>query len=194
MPRLSTIDQMDEGIRSEIGLLRMQGRTIDEILEALRALKVATPSRSALGRHIQGLDRLGEKLRKSRQVTEVLARELGSAPESKVAQVGIELVHTAILNLFLNDAEGGGPEANKGGLEALAGNPDGLMKLAQALSNLTRASKTNMDVITAAELRGAARGKREAAAAVETIGRERGISAATLDAIKAGIFGVKVAP
>jgi hypothetical protein len=184
---------MPEAIREQIGLLRMQGRTIDEILEALKAVKIATPSRSALGRHIQGLDRLGEKLRKSRQMAEALAREMGNAPESRTAQVGIEMVHTAILDLFLAGAEGGGPDADKAGMAALAGNPDGLMKLAKALRDLTGASKANVDFVTAAEKRAEDRARKAAAASVDTVGRERGIGKETLEAIKAGIFGIKTA-
>ncbi len=40
-------------------------------------------------------------------------------------------------------------------------------------------------------MRATLKAKKEAATAVEAIGRERGISGETLDAIKAGILGVK---
>jgi hypothetical protein len=189
MPRASSIDQMPEGIRSEIGRLRTQGVTIDGIIEHLRQLHGAAPSRSALGRHIRGLDKLGEKMRRSRDVASALVRELGDAPESTAARVNIELIHTAVLDLFVRAGEGEMIDGD--GAAALAGNPEGVMMLAKALDHLARASKTNVDFIAAAEARAAARAKTEAASVAETVARERGISGDTIEAIKRGIFGVK---
>ena len=171
MTRLSTVDQLPEPIRAEIGRLRTQGCTIDQIVAHLRTLYGSTPSRSALGRHIQGLDKLGEKMRRSRDVAAALVRELGDAPESTAARLNIELIHSA----------------------ALDGNPEGVMMLAKALDHLSRASKTNVDFVAAAEKRAAERTKKEAAVAVETVAKARGISGDTLEAIKAGIFGVRAA-
>ena len=194
MPRPSTIDKLPEEVRAEIGRLRQNGRSIDEILAHLRKMDgIAPVSRSALGRHVAGLAKLGERIRRSREVATALVHELGDAPESQSARVGIELMQTAILDLFMR-AEGdtiGGGEANAGGLAAVAGDPKGIHDLAKALDHLSRASRTNLDFMAAAEKRVAERAKREAVAQVETIGREKGISAETLNAIKAGIFGVK---
>ena len=81
----------------------------------------------------------------------------------------------------------------EGGREALAGDPEGVMMLSKALDHLTRASRSNVEFIAAAEKRAAERARKEAASAAEVVARERGISAETLDAIKAGIFGVKAA-
>jgi len=180
---------MPEEIRSEIGRLRMQGCTIDAIVAHLQTLYGKAPSRSALGRHIQGLDKLGEKMRRSRQVAEALVAELGDAPESTAARINIELMHNVILDLFMHSADGA-EGVDDGGAAALAGNPEGAMMLAKALDHLTRASKSNVQFIEAAEKRATERTKKAASAAVETVGRERGISADTLEAIKAGIFGV----
>jgi hypothetical protein len=189
MPRPSSIDQMPEEIRSEIGRLRMQGCTIDAIVAHLQTLYGTAPSRSALGRHIQGLDKLGEKMRRSRQVAEALVQELGDAPESTAARMNVELMHNVILDLFMHDADGA-EGVDEIGKAALAGNPEGVMMLAKALDHLTRASKTNVDFIAAAEKRAVERTKKAVATAVEAVGRERGISADTLAAIRAGVFGV----
>ena len=89
MGRPSSIDQLPEEIRAEIGRLRGMGWTIDQILEKLRELLDSAPSRSALGRHIAGMDKLGERMRRSRQVAEALVRELGDAPESRAARLNI---------------------------------------------------------------------------------------------------------
>lgn len=190
MPRPSSVDKLPEAVRAEIGRLRDIGWTIDEILEHLRGLLDKAPSRSALGRHIQGLDKLGERMRRSRQVAEALVHELGDAPESRAARLNIELMHSAILDVFMRAADG---DDEAGANPALQGDPESAMFLAKALDHLARASKTNVDFVEAAERRAAERAKKEAASAVEQVGRAKGISAETLEAIKAGIFGVKAA-
>lgn len=192
MARPSSVDRLPEEVRVEIGRLRGMGWTIDQILEHLRGLLDQAPSRSALGRHIQGLDALGERMRRSRHVAEALVRELGDAPESRTARLNIELLHSAILDLHMRAAdgeEGSDPE----GLAALAGNPEGAMMLAKALDHLTRASRANVEFVAKAEARAAERAKRDAAKAVESVARAKGLSPETLAAIKEGIFGVKAA-
>nr|WP_294547649.1 DUF3486 family protein [uncultured Rhodopila sp.] len=191
MSRPSSVDKLPEEVRAEIGRLRGMGWTIDQILEKLRELLDSAPSRSALGRHIAGMDKLGERMRRSRQVAEALVRELGDAPESRAARLNIELLHGAVMDLFMK--AGDGEPVDGDGAAALAGNPEGVMMLAKALDHLSKASKTNVDFIRLAEERAATRAKKEAAVAVEAVARERGISGETLEAIKAGIFGVRAA-
>ncbi len=192
MPRPSSVDRLPEETRVLIGRLRGVGWTIDQIHEHLQGLLDRAPSRSALGRHIKGLDALGERMRRSRQVAEALVRELGDAPESRAARLNIELLHSAILDLHMRAAEGD-DGSDPEGIAALAGNPEGAMMLAKALDHLARASKSNVEFLAAAEKRAAERAKKDAASAVEQVGRARGISAETLEAIKAGIFGVRAA-
>lgn len=190
MSRPSTIDQLPEEIRAEIGRLRTQGVTLDGILAHLRMLHGATHvSRSALGRHVKSMERLGERVRRSRQVAEALVKELGDAPEGEAARLNIELMHGAVMDLFMRSAEG--EDVAEGGKDALAGDPQGVMMLAKALDHLTHASRSNVAFIEAAEKRATERAKRDAAKAVEVVAREKGLSADTLAAIKAGIFGVR---
>lgn len=191
MARPSSIDQLPEEIRVEIGRLRGLGCTIDQILDHLRGLLDRAPSRSALGRHIKGMDQVAERLRQSRQVAEALVRELGDAPESRTARLNIELLHTAIMDLFMKAADGEAEGVDADGRAALAGNPEGVQLLAKALDHLGRASRSNVEFLLAAERRAAERAKREAATAVEAVGKERGISAETIHALKAGVFGVR---
>lgn len=192
MARPSSIDKLPEPIRAEIGKLRGQGWTIDQILEHLRGLYDKAPSRSALGRHIQSLEKIGEQMRRSRQVTEALVHSLGDEPESRAARLNIELMHGAVLDLFLKATEGGG-EIDADGKAALAGNPEGVMLFAKALHHLAAASKINVDFIAKAKEQAEVAVKKSAATAVERVARERGLTADTLAAIKAGIFGVKAA-
>lgn len=193
MARPSSVDKLPETIRQEIGRLRQNGRSIDEILGHLKTMDGIAPiSRSALGRHLQGMEKVGERIRRSRQVAEALVHEMGDAPESQAARVTIELMHTVVMDLFTR-AESGDEGVSPDGVAALAGSPEGIMLLAKALDHLTRASRSNVEFIARAEARAAERTKKEAASAMDAVAREKGISADTLDAIKRGIFGVKPA-
>jgi hypothetical protein len=195
--RPSSIDELPEEIRAEIGRLRTQGATIDRIVEHLRGLVGSAldeaPSRSAIGRHVKKMAFIGEKLRRSREVAEALVRELGDQPASKAAQLNIELLHGAVFDLFNRaDPASGDLELVDGdGRAALAGNPEGIMMLAKSLDHLTRASKSDVEFVAKVEARAAEKAKREAVAAVEAISKAEGISGKTMAAIKAGIFGVR---
>ena len=147
-------------------------------------------SRSALGRHVKGLDVIGERLRRSRMVAEALVHELGDAPESKAARLNIELMHNALLDLFMSDADGG--DINELGKAALKGNPEGVMQLSRALADLARASKTNADYIEQAEKRAERRALTAAAAVVDEVAKETGggLTGETVEKIKARIFGI----
>ena len=192
MTRHSSIDKLPAQIREAIGKLRQDGHTIDEILAHLADMQ-SQVSRSALGRHIKGLDAIGEKMRRSRSVAEALVRELGDAPESRAARLNIELLHNTILDLFMRaaDAEGDPAQIDKSGQAMLDGNPEGAMMLAKALESLSRASKTNVEFLAAAEKRATEKAKAEAVEAVESVAKTQGLTGDTVAAIKASIFGVK---
>jgi hypothetical protein len=192
MARPSSIDKLPPEVRELIGKLRGEGHTLDQIMSHLADMRShVAVSRSALGRHIKGFDKLAEKMRSSRVVAEALVRELGDAPESKTARLNIELLHGAINDLFINALERGQVDAD--GHAALQGNPEGLMMLAKALAELGRASKSNVEFLTLAEKRAAERAKAEAMAAVEEVARDKsaGLTGDTVAVIKARIFGVK---
>jgi hypothetical protein len=191
MPRPSKIDRLPPEVREEIGRLRANGRSIDEILAKLRELE-ADVSRSALGRHVQRLDQLGEKLRRSRAMAEGLARGLGERPADEVTRANIELMHDALFNLLQDAALAEDGEEGEGAdIRAMVRNPMGAKLIAEALERLTKASRGNVQFVEQIEQRVAARSKAEAAQAVEKAARARGLSAETAEVIKAAIFGVK---
>ncbi len=177
MARKSSIDKLPVELVGAITKLRDQGRTIDEILAYLADLQTQV-SRSALGRHVKGLDEAIDRMRQSRIVAETLVDKLGDAPGSKQAQVNIELLHGVIMDFMLK---------NEGG----AHDPEGLMMLARALADIGRANKLNIDYVLAAEKRGREQAQREAAEAVDEVAKSGGLSAVTAQEIKAKIFGVK---
>ncbi|OUJ01536.1 DUF3486 family protein [Acetobacter cibinongensis] len=187
MARPSSVDQLEPEIRDEIGRLRGNGHTLDEILAALRELDVTSISRSALGRHVQSMEKVGQKLRHSRNIAEALVRQLGDAPASRSAQLNIELLHSVILDLNLASEE----KADADGLAALKGNPEGIMLLAKAIDHLTKSSKADIDNQQQIEARVEKRLKAQAEQHVVSEAKKRGISAETVKALMEGAFGVK---
>jgi len=186
MGRPSTIDRLPSEIREAIGRLRDHGKTIDEILEHLRAMEVDV-SRSALGRHIQGMEVVGERLRRSRAMGEALGRQLGDAPESQMTRLNIELLQTFIFDM-MSGAEG---DSESGAAMAeMLKNPKAVALIAEATERLTKASRNNAEYIATVEKRAEERTKKAAMKAVETVAKQGGLSGDTIAAIKAGIFGI----
>jgi hypothetical protein len=174
--RPSSIDRLPAEIREAIGRLREHGKTVDEILDHLRTLEIEV-SRSALGRHVKGMAAMGERLRRSRAMAEGLARQLGETPGDKMARLNIELLHSVVNDLLAaaDGEEGGALEAKDAGV------------LAAAIERLTKAARQDQDYVLKLETRV----KEDAAKSVETVGKAQGLTAKTIDAIKASIFGVK---
>ena len=187
MVRPSTIARLPGEIREAIGRLREQGRTLDEILTHLQGMEV-TVSRSALGRHVQQMDKVGERLRRSRAISEALVRQLGDAPESQTARLNIEMMHSFLFD-FLASAEEGAEEGSEAAL-AHVRDPKSVALMAEAVQRLTTASRNNADYVARLEDRAAAKAKAGAARAAEAVAREKGLSADTVRAIKASILGV----
>jgi hypothetical protein len=187
MARPSTIARLPGEIREAIGRLRDQGRTLDEILTHLQGMEV-TVSRSALGRHVQQMDKVGERLRRSRAISEALVRQLGDAPESQTARLNIEMMHSFLFD-FLASAEEGAEEGSEAAL-AHVRDPKSVALMAEAVQRLTTASRQNVEFVARVEDRAAAKAKAGAARAAEAVAREKGLSADTVRAIKASILGV----
>ncbi|MCA3313479.1 MAG: DUF3486 family protein [Roseomonas sp.] len=187
MARPSTIARLPGEIREAIGRLRDQGRTLDEILTHLQSMEV-TVSRSALGRHVQQMDKVGERLRRSRAISETLVRQLGDAPESQTARLNIEMMHSFLFD-FLASAEEGAEEGSEAAM-AHVRDPKSVALMAEAVQRLTTASRQNAEFVARLEDRAAAKAKAGAARAAEAVAREKGLSAETVRAIKASILGV----
>jgi hypothetical protein len=145
MPRQSTVKRLPPQIRDRIGQLLDQGRTLDEIMQHLAQLDVQI-SRSALGRYKQHLDKVSERIRRSRDMAEALVRNLGEAPESKTARLNMELLHSVILDMLsqLPDAE---TEDGEGQGPLLTLEPMGAMLMAKSLDHLARAKKADADLV-----------------------------------------------
>jgi len=195
MSRPSKIDRLPPEIREEIGSLRERGYTIDEILGHLRAFEIAPqdrPSRSGLHRHIQGLDKISERLMRSRSVAEALVRKHGDAPEGRQARLNIEIMHSIVMDLLMAAGDQDGEAAESG---AVTFDPQQVSLLGRTLRDLSSASKTDADLIT--KLReeqrklAEAEMKKRVDVAMVAVGKEKGLSADTIDMIKSQMLGIR---
>ncbi|WP_035692798.1 phage protein Gp27 family protein [Azospirillum halopraeferens] len=167
----SKVDKLPEGLREGIAQLWTSGRyTVDQILTHLHDLAAgrrtmlppeldvavsvtpeALPSRSRLHAHLQGVDQVADRLQRSRAVAEALVKKLGDEPESRTARLNIELLHSAVLDLFMAADEqrasdgGGSDDAPEGPPVPMT--PETVMFLAKALKDLSSARKTDADLI-----------------------------------------------
>lgn len=182
MARPSSISKLPNQIREKIGQLRDGGCTIDEILEHLNKLSVDV-SRSALGRHIKKTEQVAERIRKSRMVAEAVGREFGDNEASRVARTNMEIMHSLLMKLMVGDDD----EERE-----ISFDPKEAMFLATALEKLSKASKSDLETqIKAAVEKERREAMTQAADKAETIARKQGLSAETVNAIKAGILGIE---
>lgn len=161
MGRISTFKRLPPEVRDKIGALFDQGCTLDQILDALGTLDVAV-SRSALHRYKQHIDKVGEKIHRSREIADAVVRKLGDTPENKTTRMNMELMQGVILDI-LSEADSE-TEPAKGG----ASTPMGAMLLAKALEHLAKTAKHDADLTT--KLKDAAR--KEAEAKLEAAAKE----------------------
>lgn len=200
MGRKSSIDRLPEEIREEVGRLNQMGWTLDQILEHLRTLLDRAPSRSALGRHIQRVERTMARLRQTRQIGEAVARSLGDAPDSVAARVNAELLHGMIFDLLSIEPGDAEPREGADGEDGearlpLAQDPLAIGRIAKAVKDLAAAAKVNVDYIAAVEARAAAQARRDAlTAAADTAAsaaRESGLSADAVARMRREILGLR---
>lgn len=176
----SSIDRLPEEVREQIGRLRVQGRTIDEILAHLKTLDVEV-SRSALGRHTKRLETLKERMQSSRDLALALADRYGDKPDNQLARLNLELLHSVVLQIVTAST----PD-DDGELQPVTFSPEDAMFLGRTLQSLASAQKTDSDrqLIVRRETAKLAANK------AEEVGKARGISAETMAAIVHAVLGV----
>jgi hypothetical protein len=196
MGRASKISRMPAAIRDRIAAWHAAGHSIDEIMASCLAEfpdvpPEAWPARSRFGVHMQGLDKLGVTIQRSRIIAEVLVQRLGDAPESRQARLNIELLHSVVTNLMLEAVKGG-----KDG-QPVSLPPDQVQALAKSLDHLARAQRTDMEATLHLRKELALKQNSritKAAADVATIAKASGLSAERIAELQAKVAGLRVEP
>lgn len=212
--RPSKVDKLPEPLREGIAQLWHSGRYgLDEILRHLTDLSegrrsllppeldVAVsvtaddlPSRSRLHAHLQGLDRVAEKVGRSRAVAEALVKRYGDEPESRTARLNIELAHSAVLDLFLADGAGAGGDGEDGAATPVTLDPEGVMFVSRAIKDLASARKADAELALKLRQEFArkvdTRLKAIAADAVPATASPAEVKAALLKRIREEVYGI----
>lgn len=187
MARRSTLDDLPQEVLDWMMRLREQGRTYDEIVTALRGLDtlVVQPSRSAIHRYMQRAEKARDLVQRQRLVAEAMtSRDLGDVDDSQVARGNMIMMHA-----ILTDIQMAALEAADGENADLRLGPQQAMQLAKALDHLAKAAKDSVATAVAIEERAARKARTQAAETAGVLARERGLSAADIEAIQRGIIG-----
>lgn len=167
MGRRSSIGRLPAEIRDLIDNLLKRGRTLDEILAKLRELDVGV-SRSALGRYKQDFDKVGERMRRVREIANTFVEKLGAVPEGKQGRLIVELMQTVIFEVLMAQTEG-----DDGAAEVKA---QDVFFLAKGIRDLTQAEKMSAErefAIRQETARGAAE---RAVAIAQKLATEKGVT------------------
>ncbi|CAI2786592.1 Protein of uncharacterised function (DUF3486) [Serratia ficaria] len=163
-------------------MLRDKRHTQEEIREAINALidQHELPddmqlSRTGLNRYASRMEAIGSKIRASREMAEIWAAKLGSAPTSDVGKLLMEFVKTLAFETSMSLAEEEGTVA-----------PKALGQLALVAQRIEAAQMVSYK--REKEIRQAF--AEEAAAAAEKITKQAGLTAETAADIRRQILGI----
>ncbi|HBQ2372446.1 TPA: DUF3486 family protein [Klebsiella pneumoniae] len=181
--RPSKIDLLPDGVRDQLHqMLREKRHTQEEIREAINELidghnlpDDMKLSRTGLNRYASKMEAFGAKIRASREMAEIWAAKLGSAPSSDVGKLLLEFVKTMAFETSMSLADGADPVEPKA-LGQLA-------LVAQRLEAAAMASHKREKEIRQAFAE-------EAAAQAEKITKSAGLSAETAADIRRQILGI----
>ncbi|MET5233184.1 DUF3486 family protein [Serratia marcescens] len=181
--RPSKVDLLPEAIRDALHqMLRDKRHTQEEIREAINTLidQHELPddmqlSRTGLNRYASRMEAIGSKIRASREMAEVWAAKLGSAPTSDVGKLLMEFVKTLAFETTMTLSEGDDPVA-----------PKALGQLALVAQRIEAAQMVSHK--REKEIRQAF--AEEAAAAAEKITKQAGLTAETAATIRREILGI----
>lgn len=184
MAQKSSLKKLPDTIRTKVDAMIKEGDwTIDEIVQYLD--EAGHPkSRSSVGRYVQNIEKVGAKLRQSREITEALVSELGdSAAQGKQGRLLVEMARGLVFELMmkLQDSENAALDTKD------------VANLGKGLAELGRALRLDQDFETKIAERVEKQVREQAAAAVDDViaGGDKGLSADTVTSIRAAILGVR---
>lgn len=197
MGRQSAIDRLPPEIRDALNAwLRDPAitqaeaveRTADLVAELNERLpeedQLSAPSKSSVNRYSQRMERVGERLRQSREVAQMWIDKLGAKPQGQLGNLVTEMLRSLAFELAMKLSEAELDE------ESLPGVIEMCRELSLTATRLEKATSEN--VKREAEIRKQEREKaaEEAAQTVERSLATQGMSREGIDAIKRDILGI----
>lgn len=106
MAQKSSIETLPQALFDEVNrCLVVEKMTIEQIVAHLATLG-AKLSPSAVGRHKLKIDEVTKRLQESRIIAEAVGRELGDAPDDKMAALAVEMLQEHIMRLTMRSEDG----------------------------------------------------------------------------------------
>ncbi len=174
----SSIDRLPEDIRTQLQELLRDPRVTQ--LEATRRINAILEeqgnlplSKSSVNRYAVRMDKIGARIRQSREVAQMWIGKLGAEPQGEVGKLLNEMVRNLAFEATTEMLDGEAP------IE-----PKMLKDLAIAIERLERAASEN--VSREKEIR--KRAIEEAAATVEETAKQSGVSADTIKIIRRDVL------
>lgn len=186
MPRPSSIDTLPPDVLEQLqALLRDPRCTQLGATARINAILAETGrddviSKSAVNRYAVKMDRVGDKLRQSREMAEMWIGKIGATPQGQLGHLINEMLRTLTFDLSLKLQDG---EITA---EDMPGTIDMLKNLSLSVMRLERASSEN--VKREQEIRTQERSV--AADLAAKAGRSRGLTAEAVDALRREILGI----
>lgn len=185
--RPSSIDRLPPEAREALNTwLRDPGLTKEESTDRTNALLAEIGvdhriSHSAVNRYSQRMEKIGAKLRQSREVSEMWIANLGSQPQGQLGKLINEMIRTMAFETGAALAESGDPVP-----------PKVLKDLALAVQRLESAANMNEERERKIRDEERARVLAEAAEKVEAVSHSGGgMSRESVDTIKREILGIR---
>ena len=181
MARKSSIDLLPKAIRDALHeLLRDPAVGQVETAQRVNALLEAEGheqrvSKSAVNRYSQRMDAIGDKMRQSREIADMWIGRLGNEPQGQVGKLLNEFTRTMAFETALHLSEGEDPIP-----------PKLLKELSLSIKHLEEAASVNEK--REREIR--KRATEEAAAAVDAVAKQQGLTRDGVKAIKEQILGI----
>lgn len=189
MPRKSSISRLPSEVKSYIeAMLATGAQTLDQLISDLQerfpaeSSAGALPSRSAMHRYGQKLDRRLAAIKASTEAARMISEHAGDSQDAR-SEALTAIVQTELFEAILNLQEADDPEMDAGERIAM------LSAAAKNIATLTRSS-VNLKKFQA-EAAEAARKKAfaEAAQQAAETGKQQGLSKTGVEALRAAILG-----
>lgn len=181
MVRRSSIKTLPPEILESVNRALTEGeRTIDEVTAHLEELGHPR-SRSAVGRHAKNLSDVAERLKRSREMSQALVKEIGPEVASgKTGRLLVEILQSICFDHLLVKADD-----KKSDLES-----QDFFFLAKALKEMASAQKIDVDRELKIRSEVARETAKKAAEVAETVGNQAGLTKETINKFRGQILGV----
>lgn len=180
--RASKVDLLPPNIKTQLAMmLRDKQYSQTEILQEINDLiadcdlpESMQLSRTGLNRYASRMEKFGVKIRQSREIAEVWARQLGETPQTDIGKLLMEAVKTMAFELTLNADETGVKD------------PKFLNQLALISQRIEQAQSTSYE----RERKIRQEVLEQAAKAIEETGKQSGMAMADVEKMMKAVYGI----